>query len=224
MKKLVIFDLDGTLINTLEDLAAATNHALAGCGFPERALNEYNLLVGRGITNLFRGAVPRGEDSPANIAKMREQFLSYYEGHIHDYSRPYEGIPELIRALHEAGVRLAVASNKYQKGAERLIRYFFKDSFSVILGQQEGFPIKPDPDIVFKAMEMTGITDKKEVAYAGDSDVDMMTGKNAGVMTVGVTWGFRSREELSSHFPDCIVDSPAGLLPLFLDSNTSCQA
>ena len=216
MKKLVIFDLDGTLIDTLKDLAEATNFALEGCGFPKRDLAEYNFLVGRGITNLFRGAVPPGKNDPGTIARMRSLFLSYYENHIHDFSRPYEGIPEVLRALSDSGVSLAVASNKYQAGAERLVRHFFGDRFRTILGQRDGLPIKPDPEIVFLAMQEAGITDKKGVAYVGDSDVDMMTGGNAGVMTVGVTWGFRSREELSAFSPDAIADTPSSLLSILL--------
>jgi len=216
MKKLVIFDLDGTLLDTIEDLGNATNHALRTLGFPERARDEYYLLVGRGITNLFKGAVPPGCDTPETIGRMRKLFLAHYGEHLCDRTHPYPGIPELLKHITERGVRIAVASNKYQAGAETIIVHFFgKYAWTAILGQREGYPIKPDPGIVTLCMEAAGVTEP-DVLYVGDSNVDMQTGLNAGVDTVGVTWGFRSREELEAFRPAAVVDTPAQLEDLIL--------
>ena len=202
MTRLVIFDLDGTLLNTIEDLGRACNHALAQCGFPLRRMDEYNMMVGRGIMNLFLNALPEGEKNMDNALKMREFFVPYYSEHGSDFTAPYPGIPELLDNLTSRGISLAVASNKYQQGTEHLIRHYFgKYEFVRILGQREGKPIKPDPEIVREAMEGVSGIRLDEVVYCGDSDVDMMTGKNAGVRTIGVTWGFRTREELLAHDP-----------------------
>ena len=154
MTKLVIFDLDGTLLNTIEDLGRACNHALAQCGFPVRRSDEYNMMVGRGIMNLFLKALPDGEKTMDNALRMREFFVSYYSEHGSDFTAPYPGIEELLDNLTSRGIALAVASNKYQQGTEQLIRHYFgKYNFVRILGQREGKPIKPDPEIVREAME-----------------------------------------------------------------------
>jgi len=209
MTELAIFDLDGTLLDTREDLAAATNEALRRCGFPERPLSEYNLLVGRGISNLMKRAMPEKDATEENVARMRAVFFPYYDAHKCDRTRPYDGIEAMLEELARSGVKLAVASNKYQDGTEKLIRHFFPaGTFSAVFGQREGFPIKPDPQIVSSIMQECGITNRESVVYIGDSDVDMQTGQNAGVRTVGVTWGFRSKEELLSGHPWMLADSP----------------
>ena len=216
MKKLVIFDLDGTLLDTIEDLGNATNYALHKLGFPERTREEYYLLVGRGITNLLKGAVPEGCDTPETVERMREHFLAHYSVHLCDLTHPYPGIPELLKHLAARGVRFAVASNKYQEGAETVVGHFFgRYAWTAILGQREGYPIKPDPGIVGLCLEAAGVT-KDEVLYVGDTNVDMQTGQNAGVDTVGVTWGFRSREELEAFHPAAVVDTPAELEEIIL--------
>ncbi len=209
MTKLIIFDLDGTLLDTREDIANACNYALKMCGCPERRLEEYNMLVGRGIYNLFRGALPEDMRSEEMVLKMKGYFVPYYNRHIDDCTKPYPGITEMLEDLAAKGIRFAVASNKYQEGTEALVRKFFgKFDFVHILGQRDGQPIKPDPAIVFEAMAgLEGIR-TEEVVYCGDSDVDMQTGINAGVRTVGVTWGFRSREELSAYDPWILVEKP----------------
>lgn len=216
MKKLVIFDLDGTLLDTIEDLGNATNHALRSLGFPERKREELYGMVGRGITNLLRAALPRDCGTEENVTLMRKHFLAHYGVHLCDCTHPYPGIPELLEHLTDRGVRFAVASNKYQEGAETVVRHFF-GQFPVltILGQREGFPIKPDPGIVQLCIDAAGVT-KEEVLYVGDSNVDMQTGLNAGVDTVGVTWGFRSREELEAFRPLAVVDDPAQLEAVIL--------
>ena len=213
MTRLAIFDLDGTLLDTIDDLAAACNHALKECGCPERKRDEYFLLVGRGISNLFKGALPEEKRSEEMIEKMRGFFLPYYKEHGCELTRPYEGIPEMLAELRDMGIITAVASNKYQEGTEALIRQFFgADTFSCILGQREGKPIKPDPEIIFEAMKAIPGIYPDEVIYCGDSNVDMMTGNNAKVRTIGVSWGFRSREELMKHNPWFIADRPADII------------
>lgn len=208
MTKIAIFDLDGTLLDTVQDLGRATNHALGVCGFPEHPIEDYYTLCGRGIYNLFRGALPEGKTDEAMVKRMAELFLPYYDEHKCDFTRPYPGITEMLRKITSAGIRPAVASNKYQDGAEKLVRHFFGEfDFVKILGQREGQPIKPDPEIVYQIMsEMPG-TGKDEVIYIGDSDVDMQTGANAGVRTIGVSWGFRSRAELEGGKPWGIADN-----------------
>ena len=209
MTKLIIFDMDGTLLDTIDDIATACNYALKACGCPERNREEYFMLVGRGIDNLFRGALPEGQRDEEMVAMMRSHFVPYYDVHGSDLSKPYDGMIELLEKLSEKGFALAIASNKYQAGTEELVRTFFGQfNFVRILGQREGKPIKPDPAIVMEAMEAIPGISKEEVIYCGDSDVDMMTGINAGVRTIGVTWGFRTREELLSHKPWLLVDSP----------------
>lgn len=200
--RLVIFDLDGTLLNTVRDLGHATNHALRQCGFPERPIDDYYQLCGRGIRNMFIHAVPQGCDTEENIGKITQYFLSYYDAHMCDETRPYPGISELLDNLAAEGISVALASNKYQEGAEKLMSHFFADiPFVKILGQREGQPLKPDPAIVSQIMEQVPDISKAEVMYVGDSNVDMQTGRNAGVCTVGVSWGFRSVEELQAEGP-----------------------
>ena len=221
MTKLVIFDLDGTLLNTIEDLGNACNHALAECGFPRRRLEEYNMLVGRGIMNLFLKALPEGSGTTENALKMKDHFVPWYNAHICDCTKPYPGVIEMLDKLSAAGVSLAVASNEYQEGTEMLIRHLFeKYRFAAILGQREGKPIKPDPAIVEEAMSCAGVN-KEDVVYCGDSDVDMATGINAGVRTVGVTWGFRTREELQAFNPWMLADSPEDISSAVLQNDNT---
>lgn len=207
----MIFDLDGTLINTIADLAASTNFALQRLGYPSHPTEAYKMMVGNGINNLFRRALPEEERTEENVLRVRREFLPYYNNHIADFSRPYPGIVELLTECQSRGILLAVASNKYQEGASKIITELFPSiQFSVVLGQREGVAIKPDPQIVYDILTATGIP-KSDALYVGDSGVDMQTGLNAGVDTCGVTWGFRSRQELESFHPRYIIDSPEEL-------------
>ena len=209
MTKLAIFDLDGTLLNTVEDLGNATNHALEQCGFPTYPIDSYYQMVGRGIFNMFRAALPSEYATEENVQKMASYFLPYYDAHKCDFTKPYDGIMEMLNTITGKGVRLAVASNKYQDGAEKLVRHYFGEyEFVKILGQRDGQPIKPDPAIVDQILAEVPYISKAETVYVGDSNVDMQTGANAKVRTIGVSWGFRSREELAAYNPSAIVDSP----------------
>ena len=217
MTKLAIFDLDGTLLNTVEDLGNATNYALEQCGFPIHPKDEYYQMVGRGIYNLFRAAIPSEYATEDNVQRMASYFIPYYDTHKCDCTRPYDSIPGMLKTITAAGVRLAVASNKYQDGAEKLVHHFFGEyDFVRILGQREGQPIKPDPAIVDQVLAEVPSVTKSETVYVGDSNVDMQTGLNAGVRTVGVSWGFRTREELAAYSPSAIVDTPEELSRVIL--------
>ncbi len=212
MTKLAIFDLDGTLLNTVEDLGNATNYALTQCGFPIHPTDAYYQMVGRGIYNLFRAAIPSEYATEGNVQRMASYFIPYYDTHKCDCTRPYDGIPEMLKTITDRGVRLAVASNKYQDGAEKLVHHFFGDyEFVKILGQREGQPIKPDPAIVDQILAEVPYISKAETVYVGDSNVDMQTGANAKVRTIGVSWGFRGREELAAYHPSAIIDTPEDL-------------
>ncbi|MBP3833133.1 MAG: HAD family hydrolase [Bacteroidaceae bacterium] len=207
MKKLIIFDLDGTLINTIADLGACTNYALEKLGYPTHDIESYKFRVGNGINNLFRRSLPEGEKTDENVLRVRREFIPYYNAHNTDLSRPYPGMVELLEALQTEGILLAVASNKYQEATTKIIGELYPSiRFSAVLGQREGINIKPDPQIVFDILQATGV-DKADVLYVGDSGVDMQTGFNAGVETCGVTWGFRPRTELEPFHPQHIVDS-----------------
>lgn len=214
MKKLVIFDLDGTLLNTIADLATATNQALQHYGYPIHEVDAYRFFVGNGINKLFERALPEGERTEENVLRIRSQFVPFYDVHNADLSRPYPGIPELLHELQKQGVKIGVASNKYQTATRKLVaRYFPEISFIEVLGQREGIPAKPDPSIVHDIIAKAGVK-HKEVLYVGDSNVDMQTAHNAGVSPVGVAWGFRPRTELEALHPIAVIEKAEELLPL----------
>lgn len=212
MKKLVIFDLDGTLLDTIADLAAATNHALQSYGYPTHDTNAYRFFVGNGINKLFERALPDGEKTTENIQHIRSCFIPYYNEHSADLSRPYPGITEMLETLQSEGILLAVASNKYHEATTKLIGQFFPTiRFTVVLGQREGIPSKPDPQIIEEISQHAHVS-KEDIVYVGDSCVDMQTGQNAGVTTIGVSWGFRPRTELEAYHPALIADESKDIL------------
>lgn len=216
MKKLVIFDLDGTLLNTIADLAAATNQALQYYGYPTHETEAYRLFVGNGINKLFERALPEGERTEENVLKIRSQFIPYYDEHNADLSRPYPGISELLKTLQQQGIMIAVASNKYQAATRKLIAHYFPEiNFVEVLGQREGIPAKPDPSIVNEIMTKAGVK-QEDILYVGDSNVDMQTAHHAGVTAIGVAWGFRPRTELEALHPAHIIEKAEELLPLLL--------
>jgi len=207
-KKLIIFDLDGTLLDTVADLAASTNYALSQCGFPIHKISLYNFFIGNGINKLFERALPEGKKTQENIIKLRLHFLEYYGAHNAELTSPYPGIPELLQKINTSGIKIAVASNKYQQATEKLIQYFFPHiKFAAVFGQRENVPIKPDPTVISDILKIAKV-DKHEVLYVGDSGVDMLTAQNARVEAIGVTWGLRPRLELEEFTPKYIVDQP----------------
>ncbi len=218
MKSLLIFDLDGTLLNTIADMAVSTNHALVQCGFPVHKASDYKFFIGNGINKLFERVLPEGEKTQENVLRLRQYFLEYYGVHNSELTLPYDGIPELLKNLHNLGFKLAVASNKYHKASEQLIQYFFPDiEFVAVIGQREGIPTKPDPTIVYDILSIAKV-DKMEVLYVGDSGVDMHTARNAGIDACGVTWGFRARAELEAFSPKYMVDSPSEILKILVSN------
>lgn len=190
---LVLFDLDGTLIDTLEDLAEAVNHALRLRGYPLHSLEEYRRMVGHGVRNLVKQALPEGVDE-ALVDAVLADFKAYYTDHIDVHTRPYPGMQELLRDLHAAGVLMAVASNKFQSGTEQLIHEFFPEiPFVAILGNREGYPLKPDPEIVGEVLRAAGVP-REEAILVGDSGTDMKTAENGGIAAIAVGWGYQPME------------------------------
>ena len=211
---LVIFDLDGTLLNTIGDLAVACNAVLALRGLPQHTYDQYCHFVGNGIMRLVERALPEELRTPYTVAAVRADFVRYYTEHIDTHTEPYEGIPELVAGLVQRGIRMAVASNKFQTGTEKLVRLFFPGvEFAAVFGQREGVPLKPDPAVVGEILSLTGAA-KERVLYVGDSGVDIQTAAAAGVRSVGVTWGFRDRAELEEAGAQHIVDTPGEIFEL----------
>lgn len=216
MKQLVIFDLDGTLLNTIADLGAAANHALVQCGFPTHPISAYPRFVGSGIARLLERVLPESARTPERAVTMRRYFTEYYNTHMADQTVPYAGIPELLADLTARGIKVAVASNKYQSAVEELINHYFPQiTFAAVEGQKEGVPVKPDPSIVFEILGKVP-TPKTDVLYVGDSGIDMETARRACVESAGVTWGFRPVAELRAAYADHIVETPESLLRLAL--------
>ena len=214
MKELLIFDLDGTLLDTVADLAVSTNFALKQCGFPTHEVLAYRFFIGNGINKLFERVLPEGRKSQENILELRKHFLDYYNAHNAELTVPYPGISELLQKLQVIGLKLAVASNKYQSGTADLIQYFFPYiNFTAVFGQQEGIAVKPDPTIVHNILKIANV-EKSKVLYIGDSGVDMLTAQNAGIDACGVTWGFRPRAELEVYSPKYMVETPEDILKI----------
>ena len=207
MEKLVIFDLDGTLLNTIADLAAGVNHTLAAHDLPGHTIDEYTLMVGNGMRKLVMRALPDNLASDDTfVDSMLAEFLNYYADHIDVYTKPYPGIPELINSLSTGGYRLAVASNKIQAGAEKLIAEFFPGiEFVAVMGNSPQYPLKPDAALVEYIMGKAG-TDRAHTIMVGDSGTDIQTARNAGIPIIAVSWGFRPRHELTS--ANLIADTP----------------
>lgn len=213
--ELAIFDLDGTLVDSIGDLAVACNTALALRGLPQHSYEAYCGFVGNGIMRLVERALPEPLRSPENVALVRADFVAYYTDHLDVRTEPYPGIPELLAELVRRGVKLAVASNKFQAGTEKVIRSFFPDiRFEAVLGQREGVPLKPDPAVAEEILTLTGIP-REQALFVGDSAIDILTAQAAGIRSAGVTWGFRQRAELEEAGADRIVDRADELLDLF---------
>ncbi len=209
-----LFDLDGTLINSLEDLAASANYALMERGYPVHTLDEYKYMVGNGVTRLCERALPQYARTPEQVRTLRQVFQSYYMEHGMDSTRPYPGINWMLQQLKARGIRLAVLTNKPDQSAQLLVeRMFGAGLFSAVIGQMEGRPIKPDPTTAFEAMERMGVR-PEECAYFGDSGVDMQTADAAGARGVGVLWGFRPADELLENGALALIKSPEEVLPL----------
>lgn len=209
--KLIIFDLDGTLLNTLDDLADAANYALTSMGFPVHDVEEYKYFVGNGIPKLIERCLPENERSAEVCEKTREIFDRRYEEHCMDKTRPYDGIPGVIEKLSESGIKLAVASNKADGFTQFLVKNFFGNRFDLVQGSRPGIPRKPSPEIVYEIMSAAG-AEKDETVFIGDSGVDIATAGNAGVDHIGCLWGFRTKEELVSAGAVNIAETPEQII------------
>ena len=207
----VIFDLDGTLLDTLDDLMDAVNHALAQMGFPTRSRGEVQTFVGNGVAKLMERAVPTGT-SPEDTARALEIFKGYYALHSKDKTAPYPGILEMLENLRAKGLKLAVVSNKFDAAVKDLAAGYFPGLMDLAAGENEGtgIPKKPHPAMVLRTLETLEIPPERAV-YVGDSDVDLETAKNAGLSCISVTWGFRDRGFLLEHGAVTFVDTPQEL-------------
>lgn len=214
MYRAVIFDLDGTLLDTLEDLRDGVNYVLALKGYPERSLAEIRSFVGNGIAKLIERSVPKGT-TEVERKEVLADFRVYYTEHCRVKTGPYQGIMELLRKLKEQGILMAIVSNKNDAAVKELVKHYFSDfiKLEVAIGEREGIQKKPAPDSVYEAMRMLGVT-KEEAVYVGDSDVDRATAKNAGLDCISVTWGFRDEEMLRGLSPEYLVHEPGEIVEI----------
>jgi phosphoglycolate phosphatase len=212
MIKLVIFDLDGTLLDTIYDLAHSCNYALTLHHYPTHPVEAYRFFVGNGMNKLVERALPDSDRNADTIARVKKDFLAYYNDHATEFTRPYPGITELLESLQQKKLILAVASNKIDSATQYLIKRFFPQiAFSTVLGQRENFPIKPDPAIVYEIMQRANVT-KEETLYIGDSGVDVETALNAGVNLATVLWGFRPKAELEEKGATLFIEKAEEIL------------
>lgn len=211
----VVFDLDGTLLNTLDDLACSTNYALVNNGYPTRTTEEIRRFVGNGIRKLAIRAMPeeKADDQDAVNAVFAD-LTAHYKRHCSDQTGPYPGVLDLLRALKERGIKMGVASNKIHSAVTELNEIYFEGLIGAAVGVEEGRPAKPDPDMVGRILKELGST-QEETLYVGDSQVDILTAKNAGLYFVAVLWGFRDREELLAAGALRFIQKPTELLQYF---------
>lgn len=210
-----IFDLDGTLLDTLGDLAASVNYALQTCGMPQHSIDDVRRFVGNGVRLLMERAVPDGAANP-RFEEAFTTFRQHYLEHSLDTTRPYDGIMEMLQALRQRGYRTAVVSNKFYAATQELCQHFFADSIEVAIGEHEaeGIRKKPAPDTVNEALRQLGVS-REHAVYVGDSDVDVATAAASGMPCISVLWGFRDREFLIAHGATQFISHPSELLTLF---------
>lgn len=203
--------MDGTLLNTYEDLANAVNYGLEKSGFPTHDAEKYKYFCGNGTDVMITRALPTEHRDEETLKKVRELYFEYYNAHSGECTRPYDGIPELLTELRAKGIKLGVVSNKIDFMTQIVAKEYFGDVFDCVTGQRVGVPIKPDPAMVFEVMKTFGVT-ADECIFVGDSDVDALTGKNSGAFMVGVLWGFRDEKELMENGADVVISEPSQLL------------
>ena len=210
----VIFDLDGTLLNTLEDLKNSTNYALSQFGFPTHSTEDIRKFVGNGVKKLIERAVPKNCDTKIT-AKCLEIFKEHYSKNMYNNTKPYNSIIEILKELRNNGAKIAVVSNKFDSAVKKLCSIYFGNLIDVAIGQSENIPPKPLPNGVFKAIELLN-TEKSSVIYIGDSEVDVATAKNVNIPCIGVTWGFRDEQDLAG--ANFIINKPSELIDIIKKS------
>ena len=208
--KAILFDLDGTLLDTLDDLTASVNHMLKSFGYPERSREFVRQAVGNGVRNLIVRSLPNGE-SAARVEECLAAFRAHYSKNLDVKTKPYPGVMDMLRALKDEGIACGVVSNKYDGAVAALCQRHFGDLIQVAIGERPGLGRKPSPDSAFEAMRVLG-AERETTVYSGDSDVDVKTASNAGLKCVAVSWGFRPRESLVDAGADAVVDEAAALL------------
>ena len=211
----IIFDLDGTLLNTLADLAKAVNHVNRSFGFPVCTTEQVRLALGNGVGYLIEHCIPEGKKN-AMYQQCILEFQDYYAAHMQEETEPFHGISELLRVLSDAGKKIAVVSNKFDLAVKELCRFYFPDTISAAIGESPAVARKPAPDTIFEAMQILH-AQKETSVYIGDSEVDIRTAQNAGIPCISVTWGFREKEFLKSHGAVCFADTPEQLGTMLLD-------
>lgn len=214
MMKAVIFDLDGTLLDTLEDLYLSVNAALTQHGFPLKTREEVRQSIGNGVRNLMRRSVPEGEENP-RFEECFTAFREHYAVHLNDHTAPYEGIMALLEQLKVMGCPMAIVSNKLDSAVKELNQRTFASYIPVAIGESEHVRRKPEPDTVYEAIRELGV-EKEDCIYVGDSEVDLLTAQNSGIPCISVSWGFRDREVLEDLGAEYLVDSTAELLDVIV--------
>ncbi len=204
--KVAVFDMDGTILNTLDDMTVACNYTLDRMGMPQRTVDEVRMFVGNGIPKLVERIAPEGTDE-STLKQMLDIFMPFYSAHSMDKTGPYAGIPELLKKLKDNGIKLACVSNKADAAMRKLCEVFFTGLFDDAEGERAGVNKKPAPDMVWAALDKMGAK-KEDAVYIGDSNVDFETAVNSGLDCISVTWGFRTRESLEKLGPKFIADTP----------------
>ncbi|MCQ2505771.1 MAG: HAD family hydrolase [Lachnospiraceae bacterium] len=215
MKSLYIFDMDGTILYTLDDITNAVNYVLDKYSFPKRTVEEVRFFVGNGLRKTLERSVSEGT-SQETIDAIYPELTEYYKEHANRFTRPYDGIVDVIKELRERGMKTAVVSNKRDEAVKKLCDKYFDGCFDMAMGDREGIALKPAPDMVNMVINAMGVT-KDECLYIGDSDVDLLTAENSGIDCIGVAWGFRGKRFLEEHGAETIIEKPEELLHTFMN-------
>ena len=213
--KTIIFDLDGTLLDTLADLADSANYTMEQMGYQTYPLESYRYFVGNGVPKLLERCLPEDKRTEENISAARKLFSEYYNIHFADKTRPYDGVNELLENLKKSGVKMAVASNKSDEFTQSIVKRFFGNVFDIVQGGKADVPKKPAPDIAFGIMERLGAV-PETTYFAGDSNVDMYTAKNSGLTAIGCLWGFRTKEELLDSGANFLAEKPSDIYDIII--------
>ncbi len=222
MIRAVLFDLDGTLVNSLEDLSISTNYALSKYGFPTHETEKYKYFVGDGMQKLIERVLPPEHRDDETKIKVFECFWNYYAEHYLDKTKAYDGIHNVIEALKEKDIKVAVVSNKADQMAKIVADKIFGDMFDFVTGKREGYPTKPDPTLTLEVISDLGVV-PNECVFVGDSGMDMATAKNSGCVAFGVLWGFRKADELSQNGADYLLENPNQIIETIRVINNGCS-